>query len=165
MTSSEDGRADQRRQVVGVHHARRHHHGRHLRRRRRRTSTGRACREEQQEVAAFVEKCKHVSVMEADMATMEKEGVDTGLKVTHPLTGELVAGVDRQLCADGLRRRRGDGVPAHDERDFGFAKKYKLSIKQSISVGGREDLLYRHGRSGTPTRNRACASTPANTTA
>ncbi|HEU0188275.1 MAG TPA: class I tRNA ligase family protein, partial [Gallionellaceae bacterium] len=42
------------------------------------------------EVAAFVEKCKHTSVMEADMATMEKEGVDTGLKVTHPLTGEPV---------------------------------------------------------------------------
>jgi leucyl-tRNA synthetase len=41
-------------------------------------------------LAAFIEKCKHGSVIEADMATMEKEGVDTGLKVTHPLTGEQV---------------------------------------------------------------------------
>jgi leucyl-tRNA synthetase len=75
-------------------------------------------------LAAFIEKCKHGSVMEADMATMEKKGMPTGIFVTHPLTGEAGRGVGRQLRADELRRRRGDGVPAHDERDFGFAKKY-----------------------------------------
>jgi len=43
-----------------------------------------------QALAAFIDECKHGSVMEADMATMEKKGMDTGLKVTHPLTGESI---------------------------------------------------------------------------
>ncbi|MBI5428842.1 MAG: leucine--tRNA ligase [Nitrosomonadales bacterium] len=85
-------------------------------------------------LAAFIEKCKHGSVMEADMATMEKEGMDTGLKVTHPLTGEQVP----LWVGNYVLMSYGEGavmaVPAHDERDFGFAKKYNLPIKQSISV-------------------------------
>jgi len=89
------------------------------------------------DVAAFVEKCRHVSVMEADIATMEKEGVDTGLKVTHPLTGEQVP----VWVGNYVLMSYGEGavmaVPAHDERDFGFAKKYKLAIRQSISVAGK----------------------------
>ena len=80
----------------------------------------------------FIEKCKHGSVMEADMATMEKEGMDTGLKVRHPLTGELVP----VWVANYVLMSYGDGavmaVPAHDERDFGFAKKYELPIKQVL---------------------------------
>jgi leucyl-tRNA synthetase len=83
-------------------------------------------------VAAFVEKCKHVSVMEADMATMEKEGVDTGLKVTHPLTGEQVPVWVGNYVLMGYGEGAVMAVPAHDERDFGFAKKYKLPIKQVI---------------------------------
>ncbi|MFZ2160833.1 MAG: leucine--tRNA ligase [Sideroxyarcus sp.] len=88
-------------------------------------------------VAAFVEKCKHVSVMEADMATMEKEGVDTGLKVTHPLTGEQVPVWVGNYVLMGYGEGAVMAVPAHDERDFGFAKKYKLTIKQSINVVGK----------------------------
>ena len=88
-------------------------------------------------VAAFVEKCKHVSVMEADIATMEKEGVDTGLKVTHPLTGEQVPVWVGNYVLMGYGEGAVMAVPAHDERDFGFAKKYKLPIKQSISVTGK----------------------------
>ncbi|MFM9913329.1 MAG: leucine--tRNA ligase [Methylophilaceae bacterium] len=83
-------------------------------------------------LAAFVEKCKHGSVMEADMATMEKEGESTGLFVTHPLTGEQVP----VWVGNYVLMSYGDGavmaVPAHDERDFGFAKKYNLPIKQVI---------------------------------
>ncbi|GAB4122705.1 MAG: leucine--tRNA ligase [Sideroxydans sp.] len=90
-----------------------------------------------QDVAAFVEKCKHVSVMEADIATMEKEGVDTGLKVTHPLTGEQVP----VWVGNYVLMSYGEGavmaVPAHDERDFHFAKKYALPIKQSIHIVGK----------------------------
>ncbi len=90
------------------------------------------------QVAAFIEKCKHVSVMEADLATMEKEGVDTGLKVNHPLTGEQVP----VWVGNYVLMSYGEGavmaVPAHDERDFGFAKKYGLPIKQVIEKG-RED--------------------------
>jgi leucyl-tRNA synthetase len=88
-------------------------------------------------VAAFVEKCKHTSVMEADMATMEKEGVDTGLKVTHPLTGEQVPVWVGNYVLMGYGEGAVMAVPAHDERDFGFAKKYKLPIKQSISVADK----------------------------
>jgi leucyl-tRNA synthetase len=84
-------------------------------------------------LAAFIEKCKHGSVMEADMATMEKEGKDTKLKVTHPLTGEQID----VWVANYVLMSYGDGavmaVPAHDERDFGFAKKYNLRIPQVIA--------------------------------
>ncbi|MBL8466251.1 leucine--tRNA ligase [Methyloversatilis discipulorum] len=87
------------------------------------------------ELAAFIEKCKHGSVMEADMATMEKEGLPTGLTVVHPLTGESVP----LWVGNYVLMSYGDGavmaVPAHDERDFGFAKKYDLPIKQVITVG------------------------------
>ncbi|HTH39950.1 MAG TPA: leucine--tRNA ligase [Rhodocyclaceae bacterium] len=84
-------------------------------------------------LAAFIEKCKHGSVMEADMATMEKEGLPTGLFVTHPLTGEQV----EVWVGNYVLMSYGDGavmgVPAHDERDFGFAKKYGIEIKQVIT--------------------------------
>jgi leucyl-tRNA synthetase len=83
---------------------------------------------------AFIDKCKQGSVMEADMATMEKEGMDTGLSVTHPLTGEQVP----VWVGNYVLMTYGEGavmaVPAHDERDFGFAKKYNLPIKQVISL-------------------------------
>jgi len=87
------------------------------------------------ELTAFIEKCKHGSVMEADMATMEKEGLPTGLSVVHPLTGESVP----LWVGNYVLMSYGDGavmaVPAHDERDFGFAKKYELPIRQVIAVG------------------------------
>lgn len=89
------------------------------------------------DLSAFIEKCKIGSVTEADMATMEKEGMDTGLKVTHPLTGEEVP----VWVGNYVLMSYGEGavmaVPAHDERDFGFAKKYNLAIKQVISVKGK----------------------------
>ena len=85
------------------------------------------------DLQAFIDKCKHGSVMEADLATMEKEGMDTGLHVTHPLTGERVP----VWVGNYVLMSYGDGavmaVPAHDERDFWFAKKYHLSIKPVIS--------------------------------
>ncbi|HZV63083.1 MAG TPA: leucine--tRNA ligase [Methylophilaceae bacterium] len=87
-------------------------------------------------LSAFIEKCKQGSVMEADLATMEKEGMDTGLNVTHPLTGEQVP----VWVGNYVLMTYGEGavmaVPAHDERDFAFAKKYGLPIKQSIAVSG-----------------------------
>jgi len=85
-------------------------------------------------LAAFIDKCKHGSVMEADMATMEKEGMDTGLKVTHPLTGEQVPVWVGNYVLMGYGEGAVMAVPAHDERDFGFAKKYELPIKQVIQV-------------------------------
>ena len=83
----------------------------------------------------FIDKCKLGSVMEADMATMEKEGMNTGLQVTHPLTGEpvdvWVGNYVLMTYGDGAVM----GVPAHDERDFAFALKYDLPIKQVVQVG------------------------------
>ena len=89
------------------------------------------------ELNEFIEKCKRGSVMEADMATMEKEGMETGLFVTHPLTGEQVP----VWIGNYVLMSYGDGavmgVPAHDERDFAFAKKYGIAIKQVIDVNGQ----------------------------
>ncbi len=83
-------------------------------------------------LAAFIAECKQGSVAEADMATMEKKGMDTGLKVTHPLTGESIP----VWVGNYVLMSYGEGavmaVPAHDERDFGFAQKYGLPIKQVI---------------------------------
>jgi leucyl-tRNA synthetase len=92
-------------------------------------------------LAAFIAECKQGSVAEADMATMEKKGMDTGLTVTHPLTGESVP----VWMGNYVLMSYGEGavmaVPAHDERDFGFAQKYGLPIRQVIGEkgeGGRE---------------------------
>ena len=88
--------------------------------------------ENKPELAAFIAACKQGSVAEADMATMEKKGMDTGLQVTHPLTGETIP----VWVGNYVLMSYGDGavmaVPAHDERDFEFAQKYGLPIKQVI---------------------------------
>ncbi len=85
-------------------------------------------------LAAFIDECKLGSVMEADMATMEKKGLPTGIFVEHPLTGEKV----EVWVGNYVLMSYGDGavmgVPAHDERDFAFAKKYGIPIKQVVSV-------------------------------
>lgn len=83
---------------------------------------------------SFIEACKKGSVAEADLAKAEKMGMDTGLTVTHPLTGEQVP----VWVANYVLMSYGSGavmaVPAHDERDFEFANKYKLPIKQVIDL-------------------------------
>jgi leucyl-tRNA synthetase len=88
-------------------------------------------------LSAFVDECKHGSVMEADLATMEKKGMPTGFSVTHPLTGEQVP----VWVGNYVLMSYGEGavmaVPAHDERDFHFARQYKLPIKQVIAVAGK----------------------------
>jgi leucyl-tRNA synthetase len=90
------------------------------------------------QLAAFIDECKHGSVMEADMATMEKKGMPTGIFVEHPLTGEKV----EVWVGNYVLMSYGEGavmaVPAHDERDFGFAKKYGLPIKQVIAIEGED---------------------------
>ena len=86
------------------------------------------------DLTVFIEDCKKGGVAEAEMATMEKKGMPTGLSVTHPLTGEAVA----VWVGNYVLMSYGDGavmgVPAHDERDFVFAKKYQLPIRQVISA-------------------------------
>ena len=84
------------------------------------------------ELAAFIEDCKVMETSEAAMETMEKKGVDTGLKATHPVTGEQVAVFAANFVLMGYGEGAVMAVPAHDQRDFEFAEKYGLEIKPVI---------------------------------
>jgi len=87
-------------------------------------------------LADFIEQCKQGGTSEAELAAREKTGMPTGLTVTHPLTGEAIA----VWVGNYVLMSYGDGavmgVPAHDERDFEFARKYGLAIKPVIAVDG-----------------------------
>ena len=89
------------------------------------------------QLQAFIDECAKGSVSEADLATKEKEGVPTGFCVKHPITGEDVP----VWIGNYVLMSYGDGavmgVPAHDERDFAFAKKYNLPIKQVVTMEGK----------------------------
>ncbi|PCE29319.1 leucine--tRNA ligase [Burkholderia ubonensis] len=89
------------------------------------------------ELQAFIDECKRGGVAEVDMATMEKKGVATGFTVTHPLTGEPVEVWIGNYVLMSYGEGAVMGVPAHDERDFAFAKKYDLPIKQVIAAEGQ----------------------------
>ncbi len=84
-------------------------------------------------LAAKIEALKGGGTTEAELATKEKEGVATGLFVTHPLTGDKVEIWVGNYVLMGYGDGAVMGVPAHDERDFAFAKKYDLPIKQVVS--------------------------------
>ena len=87
-------------------------------------------------LAAFIAECKAGSVAEADVATMEKKGMPTGRYVTNPVNGEAL----EVWVANYVLWGYGDGavmaVPAHDERDFEFAHKYSLPIRQVVARDG-----------------------------
>ncbi|MED5505701.1 MAG: leucine--tRNA ligase [Pseudomonadota bacterium] len=90
-------------------------------------------------LAAFVEECKNNKVAEAEMATIEKKGMATGLTAIHPLNGREVP----VYVANFVLMDYGTGavmaVPAHDQRDFEFATKYSLDIVPVIKpVDGSE---------------------------
>jgi leucyl-tRNA synthetase len=88
-------------------------------------------------LAAFIEECRKGGVQEAELATMEKKGMPTGLYVLHPITREKV----EVWVGNYVLMAYGEGavmaVPGHDERDFAFAKKYGLQILQVIDVEGK----------------------------
>jgi len=88
-------------------------------------------------LAAFLEECKHGPAIESELATQEKKGMPTGLVVRHPITGEAIPVWVGNYVLMGYGEGAVMGVPAHDERDFAFAKKYALPIKQVIEVAGR----------------------------
>ncbi len=97
-------------------------------------------------LADFIAECKRGSVAEADVATAEKKGMDTGLFVTHPLNGEQLP----VWVANYVLASYGEGavmaVPAHDERDFEFANKYNLPIKAVIKQSDNDFLpMTEHG--------------------
>ncbi|KRA18876.1 leucine--tRNA ligase [Acidovorax sp. Root568] len=84
----------------------------------------------------FIEECKSGGTTEAELATQEKKGVPTGLFVTHPLTDEKVEVWVGNYVLMGYGDGAVMGVPAHDERDFAFALKYGIEIKQVVLVDG-----------------------------
>ena len=94
------------------------------------------------ELAVFIEECRMGSVAEADLATAEKKGMATGLFVKHPVTGDELP----VWIANYVLMSYGSGavmaVPAHDERDFEFANKFNLPIKQVIDAKAADDADY-----------------------
>jgi len=92
------------------------------------------------ELADFIHECKTSKTSEADMATIEKKGVDTGLKAIHPLTGDIVP----VWAANFVLMDYGSGavmsVPGHDQRDWEFATNYGLPIKQVVQGNESDDI-------------------------
>jgi leucyl-tRNA synthetase len=102
-------------------------------------------------LAAFIAECRNTRVAEADMATLEKKGVDTGLRAVHPVTGETVP----VWAANFVLMEYGHGavmaVPAHDQRDYEFARQNGLRIRQVIrpARNGAPDDLTQAAYTGT----------------
>ena len=97
------------------------------------------------EIADFLEECRHTETSEAALETMEKKGVASGFQARHPVTGELVP----VWIANFVLMSYGTGavmsVPAHDQRDYEFAKKYGIDIKQVIfSENTIDDSIAEH---------------------
>jgi leucyl-tRNA synthetase len=88
-------------------------------------------------LAAFIEECRKGGVQEAELATMEKKGMPTGLYVVNPITSEPVEVWVANYVLWGYGEGALMGVPGHDERDFVFAKKYNLPIRQVIDIEGQ----------------------------
>ncbi len=92
------------------------------------------------DIQAFVESCQHVRMVEAEIATMEKRGIDSGLTAQHPITGEQLP----IWIANFVLMTYGSGavmaVPAHDQRDWEFAQTYGLEIKPVITPIGTHDF-------------------------
>lgn len=90
--------------------------------------------EHNKEVDAFLESCQHTKTSEAELATMEKRGIDSGFKASHPITGEVIP----IWIANFVVMQYGSGavmsVPAHDQRDFEFAQQYNLPVKPVIKA-------------------------------
>jgi leucyl-tRNA synthetase len=122
------------------------------------------------EIRVFIDDCKMMETSEAAMETMEKRGVDSGIKAIHPITGEEIP----IWIANFVLMAYGTGavmsVPAHDQRDFEFAKKYGIPIKQVVFAKNGEDdncaeqaytdkgVLHNSGEFDGLTSEQACAA-------
>jgi len=107
-------------------------------------------------LASFLQECAQGGTTEAELATQEKKGMATGLFVTHPLTGQQI----EVWVGNYVLMSYGDGavmgVPAHDERDFAFANKYGLPIKQVVQACDKSLLKEeRMFRNNTPSAEEA----------
>jgi Leucyl-tRNA synthetase len=100
------------------------------------------------DIRAFIDDCKMMETSEAAMETMEKRGIDSGVKAVHPITGELIPVWIANFVLMGYGTGAVMSVPAHDQRDFEFALKYGIAIKQVIFAkdGGNDDCMDAGGR-------------------
>ncbi len=96
--------------------------------------------EQDKKIESFLKQCKETSAAEADMAKAEKLGIDTGMKVIHPLTNEEIPVWIGNFVLLDYGTGVVMGVPGHDQRDFEFASKYNLDIKQVISTSTNDEL-------------------------
>ena len=105
-------------------------------------SIAQALAAERPDVAAFVERCKQGGTTAAELETQEKLGLDTGLTATHPFgAGELPVFIANFVLMD-YGTGAVFGVPAHDQRDFDFARKYDLPIRRVVAEGDRVDPAF-----------------------
>lgn len=99
---------------------------------------------------SFLDECRNIKVAEAELATLEKRGMQTGLFVLHPITQERIP----LWVANFVVMDYGTGalmaVPAHDQRDFEFAKQYHLPIKQVITPTDNTTWDFAKGAFTTP---------------
>jgi leucyl-tRNA synthetase len=95
-------------------------------------------------LTAFIDECRHTETAEAALETMEKRGMDTGLKAVHPITGDAVPVWVANFVLMGYGTGAVMSVPAHDERDHAFALQYELPIKQVIypANGAKVDIQH-----------------------
>ncbi|MDH5444859.1 MAG: leucine--tRNA ligase [Gammaproteobacteria bacterium] len=91
-------------------------------------------------VLAFIKECEQTGTAEATIETMEKKGIDTGLKAIHPITGDRVPVFIANFVLMGYGEGAVMAVPAHDQRDWEFATKYGLPIKQVIAPKDKSDI-------------------------
>jgi leucyl-tRNA synthetase len=101
--------------------------------------------ENNEALTAFIDECKNIKVAEAEMATMEKKGMPTGIHAIHPITGKKVP----VWVANFVLMSYGSGavmaVPAHDDRDWDFATKYGIEIQQVIDSSKGEAVSVTDG--------------------
>ena len=96
---------------------------------------------ENENIKKFLDEAKKIKAAEADIAKAEKLGIDTGLKVEHPLTKDLIPLWIGNFVLMEYGTGVVMGVPAHDQRDFDFASKYNLPINQVISIDDNSNEL------------------------
>ncbi|WP_089727830.1 leucine--tRNA ligase [Candidatus Thiosymbion oneisti] len=103
--------------------------------------------EDDPQLAAFIEECRRGGISEAELETMEKKGHPLGIDAIHPITDEPVPIFAANFVLMGYGTGAVMSVPAHDARDFEFAKKYGLPIKRVI-ISEEVDALERALRDG-----------------
>ncbi len=91
------------------------------------------------EVAKFIDSCRQMQASEAAIETMEKRGVDSGLKALHPISGQQVPVWIANFVLMGYGTGAVMSVPAHDQRDYEFAQRYEIPIRQVIFPKNADD--------------------------